>query len=197
MNFRNFFPSLVAVLLACGVLGLFWFGHNSEAKPSSEVTVSETATDAAVTEAEPEEMLAENGGSSDLALGKKVYKKANCIGCHKWHGGGGGGYGGAALSLRETFLDEEQLIEVIACGRPTTGMPAFHRKAYKTYNCYDMTIAELGEDKPPKPASRLSDADIARVAAYVLAKIKGQGDMTKAQCTDFWGDGARECNRFK
>ena len=27
-----------------------------------------------------------------LRLGKAVYKKANCVGCHKWHGGGGGGY---------------------------------------------------------------------------------------------------------
>ena len=33
-------------------------------------------------------------------LGRRVYEKANCVGCHKWHGGGGGGYGGAALSLR-------------------------------------------------------------------------------------------------
>jgi len=204
MNFRNFFPSLVAVLLACGVLGLFWFGNNSEAKPPATPLATPLATSspeamvAAVTEAAaPEEMLAESGGSSDLERGKKIYKKANCIGCHKWHGDGGGGYGGAALSLRETFLDQEQLVEVIACGRPTTGMPAFHRKAYKTYNCYDMTMDELGEDKPPKPVKRLRDADIARVAAYVIAKIKGQGDMTKAQCTDFWGDGARECERFK
>ena len=204
MNFRNFFPSLVAVLLACGVLGLFWFGNNSEAKPPATLSATPLATSspeamvAAVTEAAaPEEMLAESGGSSDLERGKKIYKKANCIGCHKWHGDGGGGYGGAALSLRETFLDQEQLVEVIACGRPTTGMPAFHRKAYKTYNCYDMTMDELGEDKPPKPVKRLRDADIARVAAYVIAKIKGQGDMTKAQCTDFWGDGARECERFK
>ena len=37
--------------------------------------------------------------------GRRVYEKANCVGCHKWHGGGGGGYGGAALSLRETALE--------------------------------------------------------------------------------------------
>ena len=24
-------------------------------------------------------------------LGRRVYEKANCVGCHKWHGGGGGG----------------------------------------------------------------------------------------------------------
>ena len=50
----------------------------------------------------------------DLEAGKTVYRDANCIGCHKWHGGGGGGYGGAALSLRETGLDREFLIEVLS-----------------------------------------------------------------------------------
>ena len=59
----------------------------------------------------------------DLELGKRVYKKANCVGCHKWHGGGGGGYGGAALSLRATELDRAQLIEVVRCGRPAPGCP--------------------------------------------------------------------------
>jgi mono/diheme cytochrome c family protein len=53
-------------------------------------------------------------------LGRRVYEKANCVGCHKWHGGGGGGYGGAALSLRETTLERADLIEVIRCGRPAT-----------------------------------------------------------------------------
>jgi len=26
-------------------------------------------------------------------VGKQVFKSANCVGCHKWHGNGGGGYG--------------------------------------------------------------------------------------------------------
>ena len=46
--------------------------------------------------------------------GLSAYKKGNCMGCHKWHGDGGPGYGGAALSLRETGLDREQLITIIA-----------------------------------------------------------------------------------
>ena len=54
--------------------------------------------------------------------GLSTYKKGNCIGCHKWHGDGGPGYGGGALSLRETGLDREQLINIIACGRPGTNM---------------------------------------------------------------------------
>ena len=52
-----------------------------------------------------------------LAEGIADYKKANCVGCHKWHGDGGGGYGGAALSLRKTILTREQIIETIGCGQ--------------------------------------------------------------------------------
>ena len=60
-----------------------------------------------------------------IDYGLKVYKKANCMGCHKWHGNGGPGYGGAAMSLRTTGLDEEGLKILIACGRPGTNMPFF------------------------------------------------------------------------
>ena len=41
---------------------------------------------------------------SNFKYGLQVYKKANCMGCHSWHGKGGGGYGGGS-SLRETLLD--------------------------------------------------------------------------------------------
>ena len=69
------------------------------------------------------------GGHQPKSEGQRIYEKANCVGCHKWHGGGGGSYGGAALSLRDTQLNRDQIIEVIHCGRPgkacpvTTGMP--------------------------------------------------------------------------
>src|ERR1700747_2504515 len=57
--------------------------------------------------------------------GKAVFKRANCMGCHKWHGNGGGGYGGDALSLRKTELARDQIIETISCGRPATGTALF------------------------------------------------------------------------
>ena len=43
--------------------------------------------------------------SDPTNAGKAVFSKANCMGCHKWHGNGGGGYGGDALSLRKTELE--------------------------------------------------------------------------------------------
>ena len=134
----------------------------------------------------------------DLEAGKTVYQDANCIGCHKWHGGGGGGYGGAALSLRETALDREFLIEVIACGRPATRMPYHVRGAYKSVDCYDgSTEADFGADFPPKAAKLLRDEQIEAVADYLIAKLQGQGDATFEQCVDFWGEGSRQCTSMK
>ena len=80
--------------------------------------------------------------------GLSTYKKGNCMGCHKWHGDGGPGYGGAALSLRETGLDREQLITIIACGRPGTNMPFFDKKAYIDERCFGMKFSDFeGDDK--------------------------------------------------
>lgn len=136
--------------------------------------------------------------SQDLEAGKKVYKDANCIGCHKWHGGGGGGYGGAALSLRETALEREYLIEVIKCGRPATRMPFHARGAYKNVDCYDGTTkTDLGDDFPPKAKKLLRDEQIEAVTDYLLVALKGEGDATFEQCIDFWGEGAKQCASMK
>jgi Cytochrome c len=127
-------------------------------------------------------------------LGREVYEKANCVGCHKWHGDGGGGYGGAALSLRETPLDRELLLEVIRCGRPATRMPYHDRNAYRTVDCYGgMTRAELGADFPPKAATFLRAEEIDAVTDYVLDHLRGQGEPTYADCVEFWGEASRAC----
>ena len=127
-------------------------------------------------------------------LGRQVYEKANCVGCHKWHGGGGGGYGGAALSLRATALERPDLIEVIRCGRPATRMPYHDRNAYKSVECYGgMTKADLGADFPPKAAIFLREQEIEAVADYVQTQLQGKGEPTKADCIAFWGEGHREC----
>lgn len=137
-------------------------------------------------------VAAENAGQ---AAGKLVYEKANCVGCHKWHGGGGGGYGGAALSLRETGLDRQGLVEAVRCGRPATGMPYHDRTAWRgtERDCYDMTRSELGGDLPPKAATFLRDAEIEAVVDYVLAAIQGKGEPTREDCLAFWGENARQC----
>jgi mono/diheme cytochrome c family protein len=126
--------------------------------------------------------------------GRRVYEKANCVGCHKWHGGGGGGYGGAALSLRETTLERVDLIEVIRCGRPATRMPYHDRNAYQGAECYGgMTKADLGADFPPKAAIFLRAEEIEAVADYVQTQLQGKGAPTHDDCVAFWGPDSHEC----
>jgi mono/diheme cytochrome c family protein len=143
-------------------------------------------------------LSASAGWANDLDLGRRVYEKANCVGCHKWHGGGGGGYGGAALSLRETALDHDGLVEVIRCGRPATRMPYHDRHAYQTTDCYGgMTKADLGQDFPAQAAVFLRDQEILAVVAYVQSQLQGKGEPTKADCIAFWGEGERQCQSMK
>ncbi|RVU13819.1 c-type cytochrome [Methylobacterium oryzihabitans] len=129
--------------------------------------------------------------------GLAVYKKANCVGCHKWHGGGGGGYGGDALSLRHTQLTREQIIETVNCGRPGTGMPFHLRGAYDATKCYDSLRAEMGAQMPPEGTAFLRQSEVEAVATYVAESLKGKGEPTLADCTAFFGDTSRACDLYR
>lgn len=129
--------------------------------------------------------------------GKAVFSRANCVGCHKWHGNGGGGYGGDALSLRKTELTREQIIETVNCGRPGTGMPFFNRGSYDTAKCYDMNRQDAGSNMPPEANTFLRPNDIAAVADYVIAHIKGRGEPNADECVAFFGDTSRVCDVYK
>lgn len=134
--------------------------------------------------------------------GQAIYKRANCVGCHKWHGGGGGGYGGAALSLRKTELSKEQIIETVTCGRPGTGMPYFSRDSYpadKTQppKCYGLSWKDLETMQLAQGGVFLKPDEIEAVAGYVLSHIKGKGDPALADCTAFFGEGSSACEVYK
>ena len=133
------------------------------------------------------------------AEGKRIFQRANCVGCHKWHGGGGGGYGGDALSLRATQLDRDQIIETVTCGRPGTGMPYFQRGAYdgEAHPCYGMGRQELGHDIPVEATTFLRPSEVGAVADYVVAEVKGKGEPSYAECLAFFGEGSRVCNVYK
>lgn len=133
------------------------------------------------------------------AEGKRVFQRANCVGCHKWHGGGGGGYGGDALSLRATQLDRDQIIATVTCGRPSTGMPYFQRGSYDSadHPCYGLGRQELGKDIPVEATTFLRPDEVAAVADYVVAEVKGKGEPNYADCAAFFGEGARVCNIYK
>jgi mono/diheme cytochrome c family protein len=138
------------------------------------------------------------GGHQPKDEGQRLYEKANCVGCHKWHGGGGGGYGGPALSLRTTQLERDQIIEVVRCGRPATGMPYHDRYAYKEDACYGgLTANDLGSEMPQEAANFLRRQEIETVVDYVLHHIKGKGPPSYQDCADFFGAGARACNVYQ
>jgi mono/diheme cytochrome c family protein len=143
-------------------------------------------------------MAAQCQGAIDpTAAGKAVFKRANCMGCHKWHGNGGGGYGGDALSLRKTQLTREQIIETVRCGRPGTGMPFFERGAYDQTKCYYMNRQDAGDQMPQEANVFLRPKDIEDVADYVIAHIKGKGEPTFAECTSFFSETSRVCDIYK
>jgi mono/diheme cytochrome c family protein len=146
----------------------------------------------------PRAAFGQSAMSSDPTdAGKAVFKRANCFGCHKWHGNGGGGYGGDALSLRKTELTREQIAETVGCGRPGTGMPFFTRGAYDTIKCYDMNRQDAGSQMPPEANTFLRPSDIEAVADYVIAHIKSRGEPNFAECVSFFGDTSRVCDIYK
>ena len=117
------------------------------------------------------------------------------MGCHKWHGDGGPGYGGAALSLRETGLDREQLITIIACGRPGTNMPFFDKKAYVDDRCFGMKFSDFeGDDKnrPLRAKNFLNARQIDAVVDFIINDLQGQ-KLSKDYCLKFFGKPTRSC----
>lgn len=127
--------------------------------------------------------------------GLSAYKKGNCMGCHKWHGDGGPGYGGAALSLRETGLDREQLITIIACGRPGTNMPFFDKKGYVDDRCFGLKFSDFeGDDKnrPLQAKNFLNARQIDAVVDFIINDLQGQ-KLSKDYCLKFFGKPTRSC----
>jgi mono/diheme cytochrome c family protein len=96
--------------------------------------------------------------AQDTSFGQRLFQdKADCQFCHGIDGDGRGDprSPGQAADLHKTILNREQLIEVITCGRPGTEMPHFDRFAYEDKSCYGRTAAELGNDTPHDPHSRV------------------------------------------
>jgi mono/diheme cytochrome c family protein len=111
----------------------------------------------------------------DTSFGQRLYQdKADCQFCHGIDGDGRGDprSPGAAANLHRTILNREQLIEVIACGRPGTEMPHFDKYAYEDRTCYGRTASELGTDTPHDPHSTsLTKREIEAVADFVFARF--------------------------
>jgi hypothetical protein len=113
------------------------------------------------------------------AYGRRLYHdKAQCSYCHGWAADGAGEpqSNGGAANLRQSFLNRDQLIEVIMCGRPGTPMPHYDDLAYTDKRCYGVTEAELGAQRP-SPASN-NDAAEARDRGHRGLSAR-QGDQSR------------------
>jgi hypothetical protein len=133
-----------------------------------------------------------------IAFGRDIFReKAGCQFCHKWDGGGDQGYGGIAFSLRGTQLDRDQLIEVVRCGRPGTGMPYHDAFAYTDKRCYGVTKSDLGDQTPHGGQAFLQLREVQAVVDFVLAEFKGKGPADYAECQRFWGTVSQQCAPLK
>ena len=116
--------------------------------------------------------------AQDVSFGDRLFhEKADCQFCHGPDGDGRGDprSPGQAADLHKTILNRQQLIEVIACGRPGTEMPHFDKYAYEDKTCYGSTAADLGADVPHDPHSTpLNRREIEAVADFVIKTYVGK-----------------------
>jgi mono/diheme cytochrome c family protein len=138
--------------------------------------------------------------ADDFAYGRRLYlDKAQCSYCHGWAADGAGEpqSNGGAANLRDSRMNRDQLIEVILCGRPATPMPHFDEFAYTDQRCYGLSEAELGAKVPSlPPGSTLQKREAAAIADYLLAKVIGRGAVTREECEEAFGQGARSCGQY-
>lgn len=147
-------------------------------------------------------VMAQSTDPADIAEGMRLFQqKGNCQACHGWAGDGRkmDNQMPDGANLRETRLDRANLIMVIKCGLPGTGMPAFDRLAYSDGRCYGKKQADLratGITMPDPPAT-LQLREVETLVDFMLAKIVGKGPMNRARCAEYWGSEADTCKEFK
>jgi len=145
-------------------------------------------------------VTATSAAAQDYSHGRRLFlEKADCQYCHGWAGDGAGGgqSPGGAANLRKSQLDRANLITVIRCGIPGTAMPHFEEEAYSDQRCYGMTEAELGTSAPAlPPGATLQKREVEALADYLLAKFIGRGAVTREECEEAFGAGARACGGY-
>jgi hypothetical protein len=127
-------------------------------------------------------------------------QKGDCQACHGWAGDGRkmDNQMPDGANLRARTADREILTLTIKCGRPGKGMPAFDRLAYSDGRCFGLKLADLrarGQQLTDPPAT-LQQREVDLLVDFLLAKVVGKGDMTRAQCAEYWGKPVEACEEL-
>jgi cytochrome c553 len=133
-------------------------------------------------------------------MGRNVWLAlANCSDCHGWSGNGipDEPRSSKGANLRETNLNQEQLAEVILCGRPVTAMPHYDPRAYTDDRCYGLTAVDLGGDKPPKADVALVRRHAVALAMFILEEFAGKGPATLEECMALMGENSIRCDLLR
>jgi mono/diheme cytochrome c family protein len=131
-----------------------------------------------------------------VARGLSVFRdKVNCASCHGWAGNGvpDDPRQPVGANLRATQLTHDQLVMIVRCGIPGTGMPYFDRLAYTDGRCYGLTPAQLGANMPQASEVTLINRELDALATYIEATLKGRGQFTLDECEAYHGVGADFC----
>ncbi|MCW5697152.1 MAG: c-type cytochrome [Bauldia sp.] len=187
-------------LIALALIVAFGYSATSNAIQFAQSNEEPAETEeAAPAEGEAAEGEAMEIDEARVVAGLEVYKSGGCRGCHGWAADGvREGPNPQGPSLRATPLDYDALHLTVACGRPGTEMPYFWREAYRrdSTECYGMTAADFGNLLPIRATNRFTTEQIDDLAYYLAYYVKGQGEITRAQCEFYYGEGATRCESY-
>lgn len=207
--------NLIGTLLASGLMAAMLAAPATLSHAQDAATPAETpaaATPAETPAAAPAETPAETPAAAteldpllagaNLERGRDVYAKVGlCVSCHGWDGDGKGKNPrsqGAAALLRESGLDAQGFIEIIACGIPGTPMPFHDNQAYKDDRCYGMTADMFEEGQTPIKGKSIKKEDIVNLVAYIQTSIQGKPAATYDDCAAYFGASAEKaCAQMK
>jgi len=138
--------------------------------------------------------------AQDAEMGKDIWlEQAECTDCHGWAGNGipDEPRSSKGANLRETVLTQDELIEVILCGRPTTAMPHYDVRAYRDDRCYGITREDLGADTPAKGEVALVRRHATALALFITEWFKDAGEVTFEFCANLMGPDSIRCDTLR
>ncbi|MCC6981696.1 MAG: cytochrome c [Bauldia sp.] len=117
--------------------------------------------------------------------GGALWAEGACFNCH---GNLAAGDGDSAYpsgpNLRRSALDRESLREVVACGLPSSPMPANLEGAYTQTACFGMPVG-------PAPdiaiGAGFSAEEIDTLVDFLMANVVGVTRITRENCALFFG----------